>query len=63
VAATKDFKGLTGSLTCDVTIAGAKYPGDCADPRIAVYELVDKAAYDQAVAGNMPKEPIWRQAK
>ncbi len=30
--ATKDFQGLTGSLTCDPY-------GDCADPRIAVYQL------------------------
>jgi branched-chain amino acid transport system substrate-binding protein len=29
--ATKDFKGLTGNLTCTPT-------GDCADPKIAVYE-------------------------
>lgn len=29
--ATKDFKGLTGNLTCTAT-------GDCADPQIAVYE-------------------------
>ena len=29
--ATKDFKGLTGNLTCNAT-------GDCADPKIAVYE-------------------------
>ena len=63
VAATKDFQGLTGSLTCGVTIEGAKYPGDCADPRIAVYLMADTAAYDQATAGTMPKEPIWRQTK
>jgi branched-chain amino acid transport system substrate-binding protein len=31
--ATKNFKGLTGTLTCD------KY-GDCADPKIAVYQTV-----------------------
>ncbi|MDW8064802.1 MAG: branched-chain amino acid ABC transporter substrate-binding protein [Anaerolineae bacterium] len=30
--ATKDFKGLTGNLTCDPN-------GDCADPHIAVYEV------------------------
>ncbi len=29
--ATKDFKGLTGNLTCTPT-------GDCADPKIAVYQ-------------------------
>jgi branched-chain amino acid transport system substrate-binding protein len=32
--ATKDFKGLTGNLTCDEN-------GDCADPKIAVYQIVD----------------------
>jgi branched-chain amino acid transport system substrate-binding protein len=51
-----DFQGLTGSLTCDPY-------GDCADPRIAVYELKDQAAYDAAVGGQMPKEPIWKQAQ
>jgi len=63
VAATKDFKGLTGNLTCSETIEGAKYPGDCADPRIAVYLLADQAAYDKAVAGEMPKVPVWKQTK
>jgi branched-chain amino acid transport system substrate-binding protein len=56
VAGLKDFKGLTGNLTCDPN-------GDCADPRIAVYELTDQAAYDAAVAGQMPKEPIWKQTQ
>jgi len=39
--ATKGFKGLTGTLTCD------KY-GDCADPKIAVYqtESADPAKWD-----------------
>ncbi|HYN88323.1 MAG TPA: ABC transporter substrate-binding protein, partial [Ardenticatenaceae bacterium] len=32
--ATEDFQGLTGNLTCDEN-------GDCADPVIAVYEVVD----------------------
>ncbi len=31
--ATKNFKGLTGTLTCD------RY-GDCADPKIAVYQTI-----------------------
>ena len=30
---TKNFQGLTGNLTCDQN-------GDCADPKIAVYEIV-----------------------
>jgi branched-chain amino acid transport system substrate-binding protein len=41
--ATKDFKGLTGNLTCTPT-------GDCADPKIAVYEYH---------AGEYPPERIW----
>ena len=41
--ATKDFKGLTGNLTCTPT-------GDCADPKIAVY---------QYHAGEFPPERIW----
>lgn len=32
--ATRDFPGITGRLTCSPT-------GDCADPKIAVYEAVD----------------------
>ena len=41
--ATKDFKGLTGVLTCTPT-------GDCANPKIAVYEYH---------AGQYPPERIW----
>jgi branched-chain amino acid transport system substrate-binding protein len=41
--ATKDYKGLTGNLTCSPT-------GDCADPHIAVY---------QYHAGQYPPERIW----
>jgi branched-chain amino acid transport system substrate-binding protein len=41
--ATKDFKGLTGNLTCTET-------GDCADPHIAVYQY-HKDTY--------PPEKIW----
>jgi branched-chain amino acid transport system substrate-binding protein len=39
--ATKDFKGLTGTLTCDRF-------GDCADPKIAVYQVesADVAKWD-----------------
>ena len=47
--ATKNFKGLTGNVTCD------QY-GDCADPRIAVYittaENVKKL--------EMPGTPYWK---
>ncbi len=41
--ATKDFKGLTGVLTCTPT-------GDCANPTIGVYEYH---------AGQYPPELIW----
>jgi branched-chain amino acid transport system substrate-binding protein len=41
--ATKDFPGLTGNLTCTPT-------GDCADPKIAVY---------QYHAGQYPPEKVW----
>ena len=41
--ATKDFKGLTGNLTCTPT-------GDCADPHIAIYEYH---------AGQYPPTKIW----
>ena len=41
--ATKDFKGLSGNLTCTPT-------GDCADPVIAVYEYH---------VGEYPPERIW----
>jgi branched-chain amino acid transport system substrate-binding protein len=41
--ATEAFPGLTGSLTCTPT-------GDCADPKIAVYEYH---------AGEYPPERIW----
>ena len=43
VYATQDYKGLTGNLTCSPT-------GDCADPKIAVYEYH---------AGQYPPERIW----
>jgi branched-chain amino acid transport system substrate-binding protein len=41
--ATKDYQGLTGNLTCTPT-------GDCADPKIAVYEYH---------AGEYPPVKIW----
>jgi len=41
--ATKDFQGLTGNLTCTPT-------GDCADPKIAVYEYH---------VGEYPPTKIW----
>ena len=56
IASTKDFPGLTGSLTCNEN-------GDCADPLIAVYQMKDTAEFDAAVAGQMPKVPVWKAAK
>jgi branched-chain amino acid transport system substrate-binding protein len=46
---TKNFKGLTGTLTCD------KY-GDCADPRIAVYQTTEENIKKLV----MPDKPFWK---
>ena len=48
IFATKDFKGLTGTLSCTPT-------GDCGAPVIAVYQ-VTKDNVDKLV---MPSKPIW----
>jgi branched-chain amino acid transport system substrate-binding protein len=47
--ATKGFKGLTGTLTCDAY-------GDCADPRIAVYQTTA----DNVKKLVMPDKPFWK---
>jgi branched-chain amino acid transport system substrate-binding protein len=47
--ATKGFKGLTGTLNCDVY-------GDCADPRIAVYQTTA----DNVKKLVMPDNPFWK---
>lgn len=47
--ATKGLKGMTGTLNCD------EY-GDCADPRIAVYET----KIENIKKGEMPTQPIWK---
>ena len=49
--ATKNLKGLTGTITCD------KY-GDCADPRIAVYKTTEENVKKLV----MPDTPIWKPA-
>jgi branched-chain amino acid transport system substrate-binding protein len=52
--ATENFQGLTGNLTCSAT-------GDCADPKIAVYNCVDSDpdSWDPgAEPGNNPLK-IW----
>jgi branched-chain amino acid transport system substrate-binding protein len=47
--ATKNFKGLTGNLTCN------EY-GDCADPRIAVYQTTAENVKKLV----MPDKPVWK---
>jgi len=52
--ATKDFKGLTGNLTCTAT-------GDCADPKIAVYQAqsADPATWNPGAASDSNPMKIW----
>jgi branched-chain amino acid transport system substrate-binding protein len=54
IYATKDFKGITGNLTC------SPY-GDCGAPVIAVYEIVnsDPASWNPADAANPNPKKIW----
>lgn len=47
--ATKNFKGLTGTLNCTQF-------GDCADPRIAVYKTTDENVKKLV----MPDKPFWK---
>jgi branched-chain amino acid transport system substrate-binding protein len=47
--ATKGFKGLTGTITCD------QY-GDCADPKIGVYKTTEANVKNLV----MPDTPIWK---
>jgi len=47
--ATKGFRGMTGTLNCDSH-------GDCADPRIAVYET----KIENIKKGEMPTQPYWK---
>lgn len=49
VQATKAYKGITGTLTCDPN-------GDCGAPVIAVYQVTD----DNVTKGQTPDKPIWR---
>jgi branched-chain amino acid transport system substrate-binding protein len=48
IGATKDFKGITGNITCDPN-------GDCADPKIAIY----RAGQQDFSNNTMPKSPVW----
>lgn len=46
LGATTDFQGLTGNITCDPN-------GDCADPKIAVYEVTDVSSWNPNVTSPM----------
>ena len=52
--ATKDFKGITGTLTCTPT-------GDCSDPKIAVYEMVntDPASWNPGAAADSNPKKVY----
>ena len=50
IGATSGFQGLTGTITCGPT-------GDCADPKIAVYEVTDVAAWNPNVTSPMKVYP------
>jgi branched-chain amino acid transport system substrate-binding protein len=52
--ATKDFKGLTGNLTCSAS-------GDCADPKIAVYQCTsaDPATWKPGGEADSNPKKIW----
>lgn len=50
IFATKDFQGLTGTLSCSAT-------GDCGAPVIAVYEITQENVTDT----KLPTAPIWPQ--
>ncbi len=48
IAATKNFAGITGNLTCNAN-------GDCADPHIAVYQITA----DNFANLLVPTTPVW----
>jgi branched-chain amino acid transport system substrate-binding protein len=50
IFATKDFPGLTGTLSCSRT-------GDCGAPVIAAYQITQ----ENVDSGAMPTTPIWPQ--
>jgi len=54
MAATKNFKGITGKLTCTPT-------GDCADPKIAVYQCMnaDAATWNPGADADSNPKKIW----
>ncbi len=50
IAATANFQGLTGNITCDPN-------GDCADPKIAVYEVKSATDWNPNVTSPMKIYP------
>ncbi len=52
VQATKSYKGITGTLSCESN-------GDCGAPVIAVYQVTE----DNVSKGQTPDKPIWSPAK
>jgi branched-chain amino acid transport system substrate-binding protein len=50
IFATKDFPGITGTLSCSPT-------GDCGAPVIAVYQVTQ----ENVDKGEVPSAPIWPQ--
>lgn len=50
--ATSGLMGLTGNITCNAN-------GDCADPKIAMYQLTE----DNLTKGEIPTEKIWPGAE
>ncbi len=61
---TRDYKGLTGMLTCNETIPDVRYPGDCGEPSVAVYQVTsgDPATWSPgADAGANPRQ-VWSTA-
>jgi branched-chain amino acid transport system substrate-binding protein len=51
---TKNHKGITGNLTCTAT-------GDCADPKIAVYQCMnsDAATWNPGADADSNPKKIW----
>ena len=54
IYATKDFKGVTGNLSCSAS-------GDCGAPVIAMYEIqnADPASWNPADAANPNPKKVW----
>jgi branched-chain amino acid transport system substrate-binding protein len=59
--ANKGFVGLPGTLTCNEAVTGKKNPGDCGDPHIAVYQILnaDPASWNPGTAANANPKKIY----